>query len=221
VYREAEDWVLERGEVYLPPGAGNRLYDRLPWVKEVGFDAATVVVRPGGDLKAVADAAEGMGFEQHSALEWHESVKREVTMIAAGANVFALVSLFIAAIGITNTLVTSVVERTREIGIFKALGATDRQVMVLFLAEGTAIGLLGGVLGIVLAWAVSFPADNLVRKLVQQQSKDPLVSEQIFEFPAWLIASTVAFAAVVTTLAAVYPSRRAARIQPVEALRHE
>ncbi len=220
-FRDPEEWVFERGQVFLPVETGNALFEQLPWVKEIGFDGVTVIVRPGGDMKAVTEAVEGLGFEQHSALEWHESVKREVTMIAAGANVFALVSLFIAALGITNTLVTSVVERTREIGIFKALGATDRQVMVLFLAEGTMIGLLGGALGIVLAWAVSFPADNLVRKLVQQQSRDPLVTESIFEFPGWLVASTVAFAAVVTTLAALYPSRRAARIQPVEALRHE
>lgn len=214
-------WALRRADVLLPPAAGERLFDQLPWVREAGFESATVQVRPGGDLRAVAAAAEGMGFEQHSAVEWFDAAKREVTLIAAGLNLFALVSLFVAALGITNTLVTSVVERTREIGVLKALGATDRQVMTQFLAEGAVIGLLGGLLGLAFAWGLTIPGDRLVRKLVQEQSREPLVSDSVFEFPGWLVAATVAFAAVVTTLAAVYPSRRAARVQPVEALRHE
>jgi putative ABC transport system permease protein len=94
--------------------------------------------------------------------------------------------------------------------------------MVQFLAEGAVIGLLGGLLGLVLAWGLSIPGDGLVRRLVQEQSRnEQLVSESVFEFPGWLAAATVGFAALVTTLAAVYPARRAARVQPVEALRHE
>ncbi|HET6573433.1 MAG TPA: ABC transporter permease [Fimbriiglobus sp.] len=220
--RSQGGWALLRADVFLPPGAGGRLFGQLPWVRETGYEAATLKVRPGGDLKAVAAAAERMGFEQFSAVEWFDAAKREVTLIAAGLNLFALVSLFVAALGITNTLVTSVVERTKEIGVWKALGATDRQVMTQFLAEGAAIGLLGGLLGLGLAWGLSVPGDGLVRRLVQEQSRhEQLISESVFEFPVWLLAATVGFAALVTTLAAVYPARRAARVQPVEALRHE
>lgn len=220
--RSPDGWALRQADVLLTAGGGNRLFDQLPWAREGGFQAATLQVRPGGDLKAVVEATEGMGFEQHSAIEWYDAAKREVTLIAAGLNLFALVSLFVAALGITNTLVTSVVERTREIGVWKALGATDRQVMVQFLAEGTVIGLLGGLLGLVLAWGLSIPGDGLVRRLVQEQSRhEQLISDSVFEFPGWLLAATVGLAALVTTLAAVYPARRAARVQPVEALRHE
>ena len=133
--RSPDGWALRQADVFLTAGGGDRLFDQLPWVRETGFQAATLQVRPGGDLKAVAAAAEGAGFEQHSAVEWFDAAKREVTLIAAGLNLFALVSLFVAALGITNTLVTSVVERTKEIGVWKALGATDRQVMMQFLAE--------------------------------------------------------------------------------------
>jgi putative ABC transport system permease protein len=219
--RAPQGWFLRRADVLLPPAAGDRLFGQLPWVKETGFDSAMLMVRPGGDLKAVAEAAERMGFDQHSAVEWFDAAKREVTLIAAGLNLFALVSLFIAALGITNTLVTSVVERTKEIGVLKALGATDRQVMLLFLAEGAVIGLLGGLLGLGLAWGLSIPGDGLVRRLVQEQSRQQLLSESVFEFPGWLVGSTVLFAVAVTTLAALYPARRAARLDPVEALRHE
>ena len=118
-------------------------------------------------------------------------------------------------------MIMAILERTREIGVLKALGATDRQVMTLFLAEGSVIGLLGRLLGLGLAWALSVPGDGFVRKLIQDQSPERLVSDTVFEFPPWLVASTVVFAAAVTTLAALYPARRAARVQPVEALRHE
>jgi putative ABC transport system permease protein len=219
--RAPDAWLLRRGDVFLPAGSGDRLFEQLPWVKETGFTSATVQVRPGGNLRTVAAAVEDLGLEQSSAVEWYDAAKREVTLIAAGLNLFALLSLFIAALGITNTLVTTVIERTREVGILKALGATDRQVMILFLAEGAVIGVLGGVIGLAMAWGLSIPGDRLVRNLVQQQSREPLVSESVFEFPGWLLAATVLFAVLVTTLAALYPSRRAARIQPVEALRHE
>jgi putative ABC transport system permease protein len=214
-------WPAANADVLLPRESGNRLFNRLPWIQATGYETATLTVRPGGDLKGVADHVEAKGFTQHSGAKWYTSVKREVTLIAAGLNLFALVSLFVAATGITNTLVTSVVERTREIGVLKALGATDRQVMLLFLTEGSVIGLLGGLLGLGLAWALSIPGDGFVRKLIQDQSPEKLVSDTVFEFPTWLIASTVLFAAAVTTLAALYPARRAARVLPVEALRYE
>jgi putative ABC transport system permease protein len=115
-----------------------------------------------------------------------------------------------------------VVERTREIGILKALGARDRHVMWLFLLEGTLIGLGGGLLGLGFARVVAVPADGLVKRLIQEQSRgEKLLTETVFEFPLWLSLLTVGFAVGVTTLAAFYPARRAARVQPVEALRHE
>jgi putative ABC transport system permease protein len=118
-------------------------------------------------------------------------------------------------------MVTSVVERTREIGVLKAVGARDGQVLQLFLAEGAVIGLLGGLLGYAAARGLAGPLDRLCLRLVQEQSKTELVSNTVFEFPWWLGAGAVGVVLVVTVLAALYPALRAARIQPVEAVRHE
>lgn len=214
-------WEEREAEVFLTEADGLPLFRQLPEVRDRGFQSATVQIRPGGDLPTVVAAIAETGVDHQSSLRFFESSKREVTLISAGLNLFALISLFVAALGITNTLVTSVVERTREIGIWKAIGATDRQVMGVFLTEGAVIGLLGGVVGLIGAWGLSIPGDGLVRRLVQEQSRQTLLSTSVFEFPPWLIGLTIAFAVLVTTMAALYPARRAARVDPVEALRHE
>lgn len=215
-------WEYRTGGVFLPPGSGEQLFGRLPWLKDQGFYSAEVRVKPGGDMAGTVAAVEGMGFDTHSALRWFNSAKKEVTMIAAGANLFALVALFVAGIGITNTLVTSVVERTREIGILKAVGATRGQVQGIFLAEGAAMGLAGSGLGLVMARLLMIPADAYIRRLIEgQMNGNRMLSETIFVFPWWLWAGAVGFAVVVTTAAAFYPARRAAGVDPIQALKYE
>lgn len=213
-----------RGQHYsafLTDAGGMRLFGQLKTPESSGYREAMVKVRPGGDLPAVVEGIQSLGYDSYNGLKFYRNVKREVTMIAAGLNLFALISLLVASIGITNTLVTSVLERTREIGIWKALGARDSEILKLFLIEGTALGLFGGAIGLLLAWVLSIPGDGFVRGLIQQQSHEALLSTSVFEFPAWLCFSTVGFAVLMTTLAALYPARRASRVQPVEALRYE
>jgi putative ABC transport system permease protein len=114
----------------------------------------------------------------------------------------------------------SVLERTREIGVMKAVGASEMQIQFMFVIEGALIGLCGGILGLLMAWGASFPGDAWVRSTAQR-NMDVKLSESIFVFPAWLTLGVLLFAVLVTTLAAVYPAWRAARIDPVAALRHE
>ena len=205
--------------VLLPFDQGSALIDRLPTAKAHGYDSAELSVRPSGDLRAVVTAVEAAGFKQFSLLEWYDSVRTEVTMIAGGLNLFSVVALFVAGIGITNTLATSVVERTREIGILKAVGATGGQVLRIFLFEGTVLGLVGGLLGVLAAYAISWPADRFVSQLVTTQSQGMLKASTVFVFPLWLPVGTVAFTVAATTAAAYLPARRAAKMPPVEALR--
>lgn len=213
-------WELTGGSVFLSPAAGDELFGRLPWARH-GVYRADVRVRPGGDLPGTAAAIEAMGYRTFSAAKWFASAKREVTLIALGLNLFALVALFVAGVGITNTLVTSVVERTKEIGILRAVGATRAQVLGMFLAEGVFIGLVGSATGLALARGLSIPADTWVRGIMQtQMEEEKLVSTTIFAFPWWLWVGAVGFAVLVTTAAAYYPARRAAKIHPIEALRY-
>ena len=216
-----DSWEFTQGEVFLPPTTGDRLFGKLPWQKEGGFYSADVRVTPGGDLPGTVAQIEALGFRTHSGAKWFAAAKREVTLIAAGLNLFALIALFVASVGITNTLVTSVVERTREIGILRAVGATRGQVMGLFLTEGALIGCAGAVFGLALAFGLTIWADKWVQSLIAgQMDGQKMLSTTIFVFPAWLWAVSVCFAVAVTTLAALYPARRAAQIHPIEALRY-
>jgi putative ABC transport system permease protein len=209
-------------EVLLTPAGEKKLFAQVPELSSLGYTDAAVLVKPGGDLEGVVAAIEDTGLDTFNGLRFYRSVKREVTLISAGLNLFALISLLVAAIGITNTLFTSVLERTKEIGIWKSLGARDGHILFLFLLEGSLIGLVGGGLGLLSAWLLSIPSDGWVKSLIEhQRGGEKLISETYFAWPVWLPIAVVGFAALLTTLAAIYPARRASRVQPVEALRHE
>ena len=164
-----ESWELMRGDAFLPPIAGDELFSRLPW----GKTAEVALGRCAGCAPAVIFPAPSppsrrWAFSTFSGAKWFASAKREVTLIAAGLNLFAMIALLVACIGITNTLVTSVVERTQEIGILRAVGATRTQILGLFLAEGTFIGLAGSLLGLGLARGLAIPADRWVWGMIEK-----------------------------------------------------
>jgi putative ABC transport system permease protein len=113
-----------------------------------------------------------------------------------------------------------VLERRREIGIIKAVCAARWQLQALFVIEGGLIGFVGRLLGLILAWAISFPGDAWVRSMMQRDRKIEL-SGSNFAFPGWIGVTVLGFTVGVTIVAALYPARRAAKLDPVSALRHD
>jgi ABC-type antimicrobial peptide transport system permease subunit len=128
-------------------------------------------------------------------------------------------ALLVAALGVANTMMMAIYERTREIGVLKALGASAREIRRLFTIEAGMIGLIGGVFGLIFG--------SLLGKLVDWIAHRYLISEGITGVgdlsvvPWWLAVGALVFAAVVGILAGLYPAARAARLDPVTALRHE
>ncbi len=130
----------------------------------------------------------------------------------------AMIAIFVASLGIINTMVMAVLERTSEIGIMKAVGASPRDIKKIFVFESSLIGLGGGVCGILLGWAVSRAINPVINYFGARQD---LPAMEYFRFPAWLILGGIAFAGLVSLLSGLYPAQRAAKVDPAVALRHE
>ncbi len=141
-------------------------------------------------------------------------------LVFSAMTAIALIALLVSALGITNTMLMSVLERVREIGVMKAIGARDRHIQMIFLVEGALVGLVGGLLGLLLARALAIPANAWVRSMVASRMSVRLETS-VFAFPWWLAVGAPLFACLVTTLAALYPARRAVRVDAIAALRHE
>src|SRR5206468_1358082 len=128
------------------------------------------------------------------------------------------IALAVSSLGIVNTMVMSILERTREIGIMKAIGGSDNDIRRIFLIEASVIGVMGGILGIALGWFVGRVIDFGANLYIRSQGGTPAT---LFSLPLWLTAAAIAFSILVSLVAGSYPASRAARLDPIHALRHD
>jgi putative ABC transport system permease protein len=171
-----------------------------------------------GKVDAVEQAIKNLGFNTFSILDATKSMRRFFAILDLFLGIFGSLALTVASIGIINTLVMAILERRREIGIMKAVGASDGDVRGLFFAEAGAMGLLGGVCGTILGWIIGRVINFGTNIYLKRQGFPP---EHIWSVPVWLVAGAVGFAFVVSLLSGLYPASRAARLDPVQALRYE
>ncbi len=207
-------------DVLLPYETAVELYFSAPGHEERGVNQAVLLVDSEENVKEVVESIRKSGLESRAATEYIERERLIYLLIFGAMTCVAGVALLVSALGIANTMLMSVLEREKEIGIMKAVGADNRHLMVIFLIEGALIGLLGAVVGLLLAWGASYPGDAWVRSMVMRDMKIDLKGS-FFVFTPWMAATVSGFTMLVTTLAAVYPARHAARIDTVSALRHE
>jgi putative ABC transport system permease protein len=209
------------GDVVMPGDEAERLMTQLPARKDRGFNHVKIIVDSDENLKPVCDRLKTEGFHFFSVGLILQVIRKNVMLIGFTMDFVALLALTVACIGIMNTMFTAVLERTKEIGVMKAVGAKDRHILTMFLVEGALIGFVGGWLGVLIAWLVSFPADNFALPMIKEQEPNMPQPTTVFRFPLWLVFGAPAFAVLVTTVAGLLPARRAARVEPVVALRAE
>jgi putative ABC transport system permease protein len=186
----------------------------------VGTDGYSMVQVLAADVLAVRpvqDTITAMGFTAHSILDEIDQVRRGFMFMNSLLGTIGGVSLLVAAMMIVNTLVMAVLERTPEIGLLKSMGATDGDVMRLFLTEASIIGIAGGIGGLILGYVVA-RVTNVVANIQFERAGE--VSVNLVAFTPLLILGGLAFAVFVSLLAGFYPARRAAKVDPVVALRH-
>src|SRR5262249_20284668 len=143
-YREAD--------VVVPAAAAEALYFRLPDHRTHGYNQVTVEVDDAENVKEVARQIDALGLQAFTLVEYIEREQFVYLMVFAAMTIVAVIALAVAALGIATTMLMSVLERVREIGIMKAVGARDGHIQAIFLTEGSLVGLVGSLLGLLLGW---------------------------------------------------------------------
>ena len=183
------------------------------------FTTAVVRVSDPAQMAAVRTRLSQLGFGSFSFVDEFKQIRSIFLIINSALALLGGISLLIASLGIANTMLMSTIERTREIGIMKAIGAEEWEIKLIFFVEASVIGLVGGIVGALLAWGVDELANRLAyRFILQPQGVDYV---EFFQLPPVLWISAVALALLVSMAAALYPAARAAGVDPVTALRHD
>ena len=180
------------------------------------YNSAQVYVDEVDNVTKVQKELADMGFQVQSQIDWLESSKQQSDMVQAVLGGIGAVSLFVAAIGIANTMMMSIYERTKEIGVMKVLGCDMGNIRNMFLIESGFIGFMGGVLGIGLSYGVSL----LINKFVGAQALTGMAGD-LSRVPPWLSLAAVAFAIFVGMAAGFMPAMRAMKLSPLAAIRNE
>jgi putative ABC transport system permease protein len=182
------------------------------------YSAISAHVKNPSQVQAVEDAIKKMGFTTFSLLDASQSLRSVFRVLDLFLLIFGSLALAVASIGIVNTLVMAILERRREIGIMKAIGASDGDVKKLFFAEAGAMGILGGVAGVALGWAIGRIINFGTNIYLRRESITP---DNFWSVPWWLVALAILFSFLVSLISGLYPAGRAAKLDPVQALRYE
>jgi ABC-type lipoprotein export system ATPase subunit/ABC-type lipoprotein release transport system permease subunit len=188
-------------------------------VEQEGYDMVIVRAENLGTVTAVSEAIEELDLEAQSLEAILDTANQVLSLLQALLGSVGALALLVAALGVANTMMMAIYERTREIGVLKALGASPGEIRSLFTTEAAMIGLIGGVFGLIFG--------TLLGRLVDWIAHRYLINEgvtgvgQLSVVPPWLAIGALIFAALIGLLAGLYPAARAARLDPVQALRHE
>ncbi len=183
-----------------------------------GFTPIHVRLHDARELDRIEKEIKGLGFRTVSIASIISNMRRAFVVVDLLLALIGSVALAVASLGIINTMVMAVLERTREIGVMKAVGAEDGDIRRIFLTESALIGAAGGVGGILLAWGLGRAMNYGANLYIARQGFRP---ENLFHIPFWLVGAALAFALVVSIVSGLYPAGRAARIDPAQALRHD
>ena len=216
-----------RAKVFLPLKLAESLHIMQPTdLREISraasdqpvYSSISVRVKNPTQVQVVEDSIKKMGFSTFSLLDASQSLRTFFRVLDLFLLIFGSLALAVASIGIVNTLVMAILERRREIGIMKAIGASDGDVKKLFFAEAGAMGIVGGIAGVALGWAIGRIINLGTNVYLRRESLTP---DNFWSVPWWLVAVAIGFSFLVSLISGLYPAGRAAKLDPVQALRYE
>ena len=186
---------------------------------DIYYSVLQVDVDEMDNVAAVQSYIEGMGYNAYSNSEWISSSMKSMNMVQGVLGGIGAVSLLVAAIGIVNTMMMSIYERTKEIGVMKVLGCSLENIRTMFLLEAGMIGLVGGIFGL----GVSYIASALINYVSQGSDFLGIQSGTggLSRIPLWLALLSIVFAIIVSMVAGFFPSQKAMKLSPLAAIRNE
>jgi putative ABC transport system permease protein len=182
------------------------------------YASLSVRAKSPSEVETLETSIKSMGFRAFSLLDASKSLRIFFTVFDLLVGIFGSLALAIATLGIVNTLVMAILERRREIGVLKALGAADSDVQQLFFVEAGVMGAIGGIFGVLFGWLLGRAITFGTNLYLHRQNLNPI---ELTAVPWWLILAALAIAILVSLAAGLYPASRAAKLNPVDALRYE
>jgi len=219
--------MLMRSDVCIPYGSSKKM-KKLPLTsisdlfastqQTQGYSAAGIKLTSPKYVEPVKKHVEDLGFETFSLMDQLEEIKTVFIFMDLFLFAVGMIAIVVASLGIINTMVMSILERYKEIGIMKAVGASNKDVKKIFFFESGVIGFMGGIFGLALGWVVSMIINLIINSIAVRQGVPDM---NYFSFPWWLCLGAIVFSILVSLIAGIYPTLRAAKVDPVVALRHD
>lgn len=188
-----------------------------------GYNQAVVKVQDVKNVLSITEQINNLGYQAYTPQSFVQGINNFFVILQVIFGGVGAIALLVAAIGIANTMTMAILERTREIGLMKAVGATNRDVLSVFLGEAAGIGFIGGLGGLVLGWSVAQILNVLAMSYLAGQAASqggPPPSVAVYT-PPWLPIFALVFATLIGLLSGLYPALRAATLVPLNALKYE
>lgn len=215
IYCELNPMIAQLKKIYknrVIPGQPSKTGGK-PY-KEIFYSEIDVNVDSLENVTKTQTLIKEMGYQADSQAEFVESMQQQYKSVQLVLGGIGAVSLFVAAIGITNTMMMSIYERTKEIGVIKVLGCGLGNIRSMFLLEAAYIGFIGGLIGVMLSYLISTIINKVAASMNSYQSS-------VSYIPVWLAVVGLLFSVVVGMVAGFFPALRAMRLSPLAAIRNE
>lgn len=232
----AEDWGKEPSpgySIFMDYKYAEKLMEKYKKVNKIkedpsyrnGCESVSIKVSSVDQVADAEQAVKDLGFDTYSMETIREPMEKQMRTVQMILGGLGAISLLVAALGITNTMIMSIYERTREIGIMKVLGCVVRNIRTMFLMEAGAIGFLGGVAGVSLSYGISFLINSIASGQSENGGGDFLglcaTGCDISIIPVWLVLGALLFATMIGLLSGLHPANRAMKISALTAIRQE
>lgn len=198
-------------------------YNKLNKGQKISTDYSEIYVYVDdiNNIKAVQEKLTAVGLQSYSDQDSLEYTKKIMMVVQLVLGAIGAVSMFVAAFGISNTMVMAVYERTKEIGVMKVIGCSISDIKALFLYEAGIIGFLGGAIGVIISWVVSLLANFVATMVVSNMGAAEELQVTVSSVPLWLALLGVGFATLIGIISGASPASRAVKVSALKAIHNE